>query len=203
MMYLLSSIPGILYLDMKITFALMGALLAISGNIPYVVAILKKRIQPHPYTWFIWSLVSGVTFFGQVAKGAGPATIAFAASEIFTIIIFIFSLRYGFKHIPKYDSYFLIAALCGIIPWLILKDPTWSVIIMVTIDVIAFIPTLKKTWKTPKTESPVLYGSNVLRHGFSLLALSSYNIATVLHSVVMIITNTLMTSFILRKAKKQ
>lgn len=184
---------------MKITFAIIGALLAVAGNLPYLRDVIKKRIQPHPYTWFIWSIVSGVTFFGQVAKGVGAAAIAFGASEIFTIIIFLFSLRYGFKKIPKNDSYFFIAALLGIVPWIILKDPTWSVIIMVSIDLVAFIPTLKKTWSQPKTESPLLYGSNVLRHGFALMALSSYNIATILHSISMIVTNTIMTYFILRK----
>ncbi len=184
---------------MKITFAIIGALLAVAGNLPYLRDVIKKRVQPHPYTWFIWSIVSGVTFLGQVAKGAGVAAIAFGASEIFTIIIFLFSLRYGFKKIPKNDSYFFIAALLGIVPWIILKDPTWSVIIMVSIDLVAFIPTLKKTWSQPKTESPLLYGSNVLRHGFALMALSSYNIATMLHSIAMIVTNTIMTYFILRK----
>lgn len=184
---------------MKITFAIIGALLAVAGNLPYLRDVIKKRVQPHPYTWFIWSIVSGVTFFGQVAKGAGATAIAFGASEIFTIIIFLFSLRYGFKKIPKNDSYFFIAALLGIVPWIILKDPTWSVVIMVSIDLVAFIPTLKKTWSQPKTESPLLYGSNVLRHGFALMALSSYNIATILHSISMIVTNTIMTYFILRK----
>ena len=186
---------------LKLILAIIGALLAVAGNTPYVIDIIKKKIQPHPYTWFIWSIVSGVTFFGQVAKGAGVAAIAFGASEIFTIVIFVFSLQYGFKNIPKNDSFFLIAALLGIIPWLILKDPTWSVIIMVTIDLIAFVPTLKKTWHRPKTESPLLYGSNVLRHSFALAALSSYNIATMLHSIAMIVTNTIMTYFIVRKKK--
>jgi len=186
---------------MKLIFAIIGALLAIAGNVPYLRDVIKKRIQPHPYTWFIWAIVSGVTFFGQVARGAGVAAIAFGASEVFTIIIFLFSLQYGFKNIPKNDSYFLVAALLGIVPWVILKDPTWSVIVMVAIDLVAFIPTLRKAWYKPKTESPILYGSNTLRHSFALLALSSYNIATTLHSIAMIVTNTIMTCFILRKKK--
>lgn len=183
---------------MKLIFAIIAALLAVAGNVPYLRDTIRQKIKPHPYTWLVWSIVSGVTFFGQVTKGAGLAAIAFGVSEIFTIIIFLFSLRYGFKNIPKKDSYFLIAALLGIIPWIILKDPTWSVVIMVAIDLIAFIPTLKKAWDKPKTETPILYGSNVLRHSLSLLALSSYNVATMLHSIAMIVTNTIMTSFILK-----
>lgn len=183
----------------KIIFASIAGLLAVIGNIPYLRDMFRQKIKPHPYTWFIWSIVSGVTFFGQVAGGAGWAAIAFGASEIFTILIFLFSLRYGFKKIPRKDTYFLIAALLGIIPWIITKDPTISVIIMVSIDLIAFMPTFGKTWRHPESEKAILYESNVARHSLALLALSSYNIATMLHSIAMIITNTVMTFIILRK----
>lgn len=186
---------------MKLFFALLASLLAVIGNIPYLKDMFRGRVKPHPYTWLIWSIVSGVTLVGQITKGAGWGSLPFALSEIFTITIFTFSLRYGFKNIPDNDRYFLYAALVGIAPWIITNDPTISVIIMVIIDLVAFIPTLKKVWKHPETETPILYSSNIARHSLALLALSSYNIATTLHSISMIITNTMMTMFILRKKK--
>ena len=182
---------------MKEAIALIAAALAIVGNIPYLKDVINKRVQPHPYTWLVWSLVSGVTFFGQLAKGAGVGAIPTGASEIFTIIIFFFSLRYGFSKVEKRDTYFLVAALLGIIPWLLTKDPTISVIIVVAIDLIAFIPTLRKTWNYPTTETPALYSMNVARHILTLFSLQAYNVATMLHSIAMIITNSMMTSMIL------
>lgn len=186
----------------KFIFALLAGILALIGNIPYLVRMFRGHVRPHPYTWFIWSIVSGVTFFGQWAGGAGWALIAFGASEIFTIIIFLFSLRYGFKHIPKHDTVYLIVALLGILPWIISRDPTWSVVIMVSLDVIAFIPTLIKTSRHPQSETPVLYGANTLRHTLALVALGNYNIATMLHSITMILTNTGMVILIALKPKK-
>ena len=192
---------------MKETIAIIAACLAIVGNVPYLIDVIKKRVQPHPYTWFIWTIVSCVIFFGQVARGAGVGAIPTAASEIFTIIIFVMSLRYGwksgFKNIVKSDTYFLIAALLGLIPWILTKDPTISVIIVVTIDLIAFTPTLRKTYRHPETETPMLYSMNALRHFLALFSLQAYNIATMLHSLAMIVTNTAMTVIILRKRKKQ
>jgi hypothetical protein len=182
---------------MKETIAVIAALLAIVGNVPYLRDIIRKKVVPHPYTWLVWSLVSCIIFFGQVAKGAGIGALPTAASEIFTIIIFFFSLRYGFKHVRRIDTLFLIIALGGIIPWVLTNDPTVSVIIAVSIDLIAFIPTIRKTWLHPKTESPLLYATNVVRHILMLFALRTYNIATALHSIVMIVTNTLMTAIIL------
>lgn len=186
---------------MKETFAIVASLLAVVGNVPYLRDILNKKIQPHPYTWLVWSIVSCIIFFGQLAKGAGIGAMPTAASEIFTIIIFFFSLRYGFKDIKKLDTFFLILALLGIIPWILTKDPTVSVIIAVSIDLVAFIPTLRKTWLRPKTEAPLLYFTNVLRHILMLFSLQAYNIATTLHSIVMITTNSIMTVFILRKKR--
>ena len=188
---------------MKEFIVVVAALLAVVGNVPYLLDILKGRVKPHPYTWFVWTLVSAIIFFGQLAKGAGIGAIPTAASEIFTLIIFLFSLKYGFKRITKIDTFFLLCALLGLIPWLITKDPTISVIIAVTIDLIAFTPTIRKTWNEPKTETPLLYSMNVARHILALFTLGAYNIATVLHSIAMITTNSLMTVLILWHTSKK
>ena len=187
---------------MKETLAVVAALIAVAGNLPYLWDILKGRVKPHPYTWLVWTLVSGIIFFGQVAKGAGIGALPTAASEVFTLIIFLFSLKYGFKGITKTDTAFLALALVGIVPWILTNDPTLSVIIAVGIDLIAFAPTLRKTWRYPATETPILYGSNVLRHTLALFSLQAYNIATTLHSIAMITVNTLMTLLILARKNK-
>ncbi len=175
---------------------MIASILAFVGNIPYLRDVVKRRVKPHPYTWFIWTIVSCVVFLGQVVKGAGIAAIPTAVSEVFTIIIFFLSLKYGFKNPPKIDKFFLVFALVGLIPWLITKDPTVSVVTVVSIDLIAFIPTLRKTYCHPKSETYLLYGSNVLRHSLILASLGAYNVATMLHSISMIITNSIMVIFI-------
>ncbi len=180
----------------KEILVVIAVLLAIVGNIPYLFDVVKGKIKPHPYTWLVWAIVSCVVFFGQVAKGAGIGAIPTLFSEIFTIIIFLFSLKYGFKNPPKRDKYFLLFALLGLIPWILTKDPTISVIIVVSIDLIAFIPTFYKTYCHPQSEAPLLYGSNVLRHSLILSTLGAYNIATMFHSIAMIVTNSIMVIFI-------
>ncbi len=173
--------------------------MALLGNIPYIRDAINKRVKPHPYTWLVWTIVSGITLFGQIAKGAGIGALPTAVAEAFTVFIFIYSLRYGFKNIQRTDNYFLAAALMGLIPWILTKDPTLSVVIAVLIDLVAFIPTIRKTWQKPSSETPALYSANVLRHVLTLLSLGSYNIATTLHSIAMISTNSVMTLIILLK----
>lgn len=185
---------------MKELLAGIAVVLAIVGNVGYLRDVILDKVRPHPYTWLVWSIVSMVTFFGQLVKGGGLGSIPTGVAEGFTILIFLFSLKNGFKNIVRRDTYFLIIALLGLIPWAMTKDPTISVVIVVGMDVFAFIPTLRKTWQKPETERPLLYAMNVLRHVLTLMALGSYNIATTLHSISMIITNTLMVAFMKRKS---
>lgn len=187
---------------MKEVLAISAALLAIAGNVPYVRATLRGVVQPHPYTWLVGSIVSGTVFFGIVAKGAGIGALPVAVAELFTICIFFLSLRYGFKGITNTDKLFLALALFALVPWLFTDDPTLSIALAVGIDLASLAPTFRKTWAHPSTESPLLYGSNVLRHLLALLSLQTYNVATMLHSVAMILSNgALTTTIVLRKKK--
>lgn len=187
---------------MKEAFAIVAAFLAIVGNVPYIRDVLRGKVQPHAYTWLVWTLVTGITFFGQLAKGAGIGALPTAASEVFTLAIFLLSLRYGFKNPSRSDKVFLALALLGLIPWMLTNDPTLSVVIAVGIDLVAFVPTLRKTWQRPETEHGLLYGMNVARHGLALFSLQAYNVATMLHSIAMIVTNSLMTAFILARPRR-
>jgi hypothetical protein len=174
---------------MKLTLALIASALAIYANYGYLRDVMTDKIKPHPYTWFIWSIVSGTVFFGLILKGGGVGAIPVFFAEIFTILIFIFALRHGFRNIKKTDHIFLVLALLGLLPWYFTSDPTISIVIVVIIDLIAFMPTVIKTWEKPRSENPHFYELNIARHILVLASLQSYNIATTFHSAVMIFAN--------------
>ena len=86
---------------MKDAFAVIAAILAIAGNLPSIWDAFTRRVKPHPSTWLVWTIVSAIVFFGQIAKGAGIGALPGGVAEIFTIIISIFSLQKGFKYVKK------------------------------------------------------------------------------------------------------
>src|SRR5690606_7525028 len=134
---------------MKLTFAVIASILAIAGNLPYVISIFRGVTRPHPFTWFVWTLVSGIVFFGQLARGAGIGALPTLASEIFTLLIFILSLRYGYRDVTRSDVIFLAISIFAIVLWITTNDPTASVTIAVGIDIVAFVPTIRKAAKEP------------------------------------------------------
>ena len=70
---------------MKEVTAITATIIAIYGNIPYLRDAFKRRVTPHPYTWLVWSVVSGITLFGQMAKGAGAGALPTAVAWLFTL----------------------------------------------------------------------------------------------------------------------
>ena len=182
---------------MKEAFAIAAAILALLSYIPYLRGVVKGQVQPHAYTWGIWSLVSGITLAAQIVKGAGIGAVPTATAACLTVAIFALSLTRGFRNVTRLDTTFLVLALAAVVPWILIKDPTISVVTAVAIDALGFAPTLRKTWVKPTSESVAMYALNVLRHLLSLLALEAYNLATVLHSGVMLIMNSAMVTVIL------
>lgn len=189
-------------IDGSAVAVIIASVLAVVGNVSYLNDVLRGRVIPHPYTWFIWSIVSMTILLGGIVKGAGIGAIPTAIAEGFTVLIFLFSLRYVFRHgaqhIQRSDHYFLAIAMCGLVPWFLTKDPTLSIVVMVCIDLVAFVPTLRKAWVRPDTEKPMLYVMNVGRHALTLFSLETYNIATTIHSIAMVVTNSVMTLFVMR-----
>jgi len=176
-------------MSLALAIVILASVLAIIGNVPYINDVLRGKVRPHPYTWVVGAIVSTIVFLGQTQAGAGLGAIPTFVSALFAGIIFLLSLKFGFKNITRGDKIAFFVALAALIPWLITKDPTLSIVIAVGIDVVSFIPTLRKTFYNPETEQPLLFLMNVSRHILMLCALNAYNLATVLHSVVMILLN--------------
>ena len=95
------------------------------------------------------------------------------------------------------DRVLFISALITIPIWYLTKNPTISIVIVTLIDVIAFLPTLRKTANTPKSETLMTHFISVVRHGLSIIALASYSIATVLYPAALVFMNGVLVGIII------
>ncbi|HCR11053.1 MAG TPA: hypothetical protein DIU47_01755 [Candidatus Pacebacteria bacterium] len=134
----------------------------------------------------------------RLNKGGGAGSWTTGVTGLLTIFIALISFKYGSKDITRSDVIIFIAALLAIIPWLLTNDPTLSIIILTTVDVLAFIPTIRKTIKAPESETFVSYVLHALRHGLSITALGQYNIATYLYPLALAIMNVIIMLIILK-----
>lgn len=186
----------------KIIISVIAVMLTFVGYIPYIRDIFKKKTKPHAFTWFIWFLACSTTYALQVLGGAGVGSWVTLIVSIICFFIFILSLKFGSKDITRSDVLFFILAIVSLILWLVVKQPVWSVILIVATDVIGFVPTVRKSWNNPYSETLSTYSISTFRHGLSIFALEKINILTILYPIAWTIANGLFTLMLIMRRKR-
>jgi hypothetical protein len=143
--------------EMKIIFGAVAALLAVVGYIPYIKDTVQRKTTPHPYSWFLWTLQTAIVYALQVINGAGAGSWMTLVITIMSVLIFVLSLKNGKAHITVSDTIYLVITLLVLFLWLVVKEPVLSVIIITAIDVLTFVPTVRKTWNKPYSETAFTY----------------------------------------------
>ena len=184
-------------MDLQEIIGAITVLMAVALHIPYLIHSIQGKIKPHPVTWILWTFLTFVIFFAQFLDGAGPGSWGTGVVALICLGIAISSLKNGLSHIKKLDIWLFFIGLCSIPLWLITNDPTLSVVLVTTIDLIAIIPTFRKSWINPYDEPLYLYSLNVLRHGLSLFAIVNITIATVLFPCTIMLANLSLSVFLL------
>ncbi|MEM9469088.1 MAG: hypothetical protein AAF988_02900 [Pseudomonadota bacterium] len=174
----------------KEIFTAIGLVFTFVGYIAYIYSIFRGNTRPHPFSWFIWGLLTAIGFFAQVSDNAGPGAWITGVSAAFTLFIALIGyIKRSDIVITRADTITFFAALSSIPLWLLTNTPLYSVILITIIDAIAFYPTFAKTWHRPDQELPfqtIMAGSKFV---LSLFALNNYTVITVLYPLSLVIMN--------------
>lgn len=179
--------------DLKLVFGALAALANIVAYVPYIMSLRAGVARPHVYTWLIWTLTTGTAAAGSWYGGGGYGALSATVAAMLTFILFVLSFKYGTKNITASDTIVLMFALFAIVVWWQLKQPLLSIIMVTLIDLSGYIPTYRKSWSEPWSESIVPWLLWVLYGFFLVLALGSYNPFTLVFTLATaIIANTIL-----------
>ncbi len=187
---------------MKEIIGLIAVILTFVGYIPYMRDTISGKTTPHVYTWFLWSLVSFIAFALQVSDKAGFGSFVTLAAAIACLIIFFLGMRQGDKDITISDTMFLVLALLSIVIWVFAKQPVISTVLVSVTDMLAFIPTIRKSWHKPHQETLTSYIINTIRFGLGIIALDRYTIVTSLYPFTWLFANGLFSVFLIVRRKQ-
>ena len=166
-------------MDVKIILTVIATAIGVVAFFPYLRDTFSLKTKPHAYTWLIWAITQGTAVFGIWYGGGGWGALNLTIGTLFIIVVFIFSIKYGTKNITKSDTAILVAALSAIIIWWRLDQPLISVIMVSMIDVIGYIPSFRKSYQEPWSETLISWILFSASNIFAILALEEYNLLTV------------------------
>jgi hypothetical protein len=172
--------------EIKFIAAVISITLSLASMVLYTRDIYRGNTKPHIYTWLIWAIVTTIAFFGQLYGGAGLTSISTLIGALMCIGVATIATRYGTKDITFFDGFCLVLAIGALIPWIFANNLLLSVILATLIDMLAYLPTLRKTWHAPWSEHLLAAQLSHIKHLCSLIALDSYSLSTALYPAALL-----------------
>jgi hypothetical protein len=103
--------------------------------------------------------------------------------------IFLLSFKFGTKDITRSDKIVLALALIAIVIWWQLDNPILALLMVSAIDGSGYIPTLRKSFKDPWSETISFWAIMSVVDILSLLAIAEYNVLTVTYLAMSLVLN--------------
>jgi hypothetical protein len=166
---------------LKEVLSAIAIFITIGSFMPYLLSILRGETKPHVFSWIIWSITTFVVFLAQLSDKGGAGAWPIGVSGIITIVVAWLAYRNkGDISITRSDWLFLISALSALPFWYLTADPFWAVLILTSVDMLGFGPTLRKAYYSPHDEQALFYFLFAVRNVIAIFALENYSATTIL-----------------------
>ena len=186
----------------KQLFGLISIALTFIGYGPYFYSILKRRTRPHIFTWFVWVVIDGIAFAGQIASGSGAGAWSIGVSSVICLSIVVLCFKFGEKNIVRSDWVAFIVALGAIPVWSLTDDPLWALVLVTSINSVAGYPTLRKTYADPQSENLFSWSVHSIKGLIVFFAIETYSFATVIFPSAVILMNLSVVAIMLWRRRK-
>ncbi len=170
--------------ETKTLLTVVSLLFALLAYIPYFKDIFKGKTRPHAFTWLVWCVMSTVAFFSQVSDGAGVGAWVLAFTAVANFAIFCLAIYKGETRINAIDWFCLMGSFLGVALFTFNQDPPMSLVIISAVDIIGFVPTVRKSLVNPYQETASTFTITSLKYIFSIFALENYTLITVMYPAV-------------------
>ncbi len=188
-------------MEYKAILSVVVIILTLFAYVPYIVDIFKNKTKQHSFTWFTVSLTAFVAFALQVKGGAGVGAWPMLVIGLICVTVCLLSLWRGTRDIKAIDIFLFVISLVALGLWLVIDQPVLSVILITVSEILAFGPTVRKSWNAPYTETLALYEISAVRHGLAVLAVEQLNILTALYPAAWALTNVAITLILLSRRR--
>jgi hypothetical protein len=148
---------------------------------PYVRSILRGHTKPHVFSWIIWGSTTFVVFLAQIQGKGGVGAWPIGVSGAITILVAVLAYtKKADNSITRTDWGFFALAMTSLPLWYVTADPLWAVLILTSVDILGFGPTIRKAYHFPFEEQVTFYSLFVVRNLLAIAALEYYSVTTVL-----------------------
>jgi len=182
-------------------FAILGALITVTGNAAYAVDTVRGKTQPNRVTWMLWALAPMIAFAAEVAQGVGLNAVLTLAVGIGPLLVVAASFLdpKAYARVTPFDAGCGVLSLIALVAWAATGRGNLAILLSVLADFLAAMPTIRKAYRYPHTEHAAAFLSGVAGAAITLLTIPAedWGFATVAFPAYILLDSGLIACLIL------
>ncbi|MBU1202484.1 hypothetical protein KKH39_00335 [Patescibacteria group bacterium] len=155
---------------------LLGAAVNIIGTSSYIRDTLRGLNQPNRVTWLMWSIAPMIASAAGLSAGFSWVVLPIFMAGFcpFLVLLASFVNKKSYWQLKKLDYICGGLSALALVLWLVTKEPIVAIIFAVLSDALAGLPTLKKSWQYPESESVSAYAAGLFNALTSFAAVKTW-----------------------------
>ena len=181
-----------------------SVLISIGGTSAYIRDTLRGKSKPNRVSWLLWGLAP---LIGSAAALSAHAdiwpTIRVFFAGFLPLLVFCVSFinPRSYWKLTKFDIGCGVLSLAALIAWLAVGSAHLAIILAATADGFASIPTIRKAWRHPETETRLTYLASTIAIILALPSIPQWNIENSTFQIYLLVINAALLLLVYRKPR--
>ena len=187
---------------MKEFLSIAAGVISFLSVTPYIIDEIRGKTKPNIVSWITWTILSGIVTAAAFAAHQPRTAFLTLGDGAATLIVVLLGFRYGFAKFTKFDAICQIAALAGIVLWLVLGSPLTAIVIAIAIDCVGTLPTLRHCWIDPQEETWQTFSIDVFASMLTLFSLAVFTATSLISPIYFLLINGAVVFIVVYRRKK-
>lgn len=180
----------------------LSALISIGGASAYIRDTLKGKTKPNRVTWSMWAVAPLLGTAAALSANADVwVTIRIFLAGFMPLLVFAASFvnKKSYWKLTLFDGLSGLCSLTAIIIWAVISSPQFAILFFAIADLFASLPTIRKAWKFPETETGATYVAGFIAVLLILPSIPEWNIENSAFQIYLLIVTSLLVFAVYRK----
>lgn len=181
---------------------LLSALVSIGGSAAYIRDTLAGKSKPNRVSWSMWALAPLIGTAAALSADADIwATVRIFLAGFLPLLVFLASFvnRQSYWKLSIFDFFCGACSVLAFIVWVSIGAPRLAILLAAIGDGFASLPTIRKAWHYPETETGITYIASFMAVVLIIPSIPQWNIENSAFQIYLFIANTLLLFAVYRK----
>jgi hypothetical protein len=182
-------------------FVFLAIAVSFVGAWGYIRDTLRGITSPNRVTWGLWTVEGILAFVIEVQDHVGLPALMTLTFGLVPLVVIVASFRHSHLawKIGKFDIFCGVVSVLGLVFWLAVGQATVALISFVGADQVAALPTLRKSWIAPSTETARTFFLGSVNCAITLMALQHFTTAGALFPGCILVTDLIIGTLVVTK----